>query len=166
MKHKRQLASMVIRGAGLAAMLVAAAGTAAAEQSGTWNARAVLVVLETKSMAVGDQPDHTVSITRFDGAAFNADGKPFLDKARYEVVDHSDTAGRNGGYKTFTEADGSKVFAKYTLTGGTMPDLRGTWEFIGGTGRYQGISGRGEYHVVFVSETALWDELTGEYKVP
>ena len=78
MKHKRQLASMVIRGAGLAAMLVAAAGTAAAEQSGTWNARAVLVVLETKSMAVGDQPDHTVSITRFDGAAFNADGKPFV----------------------------------------------------------------------------------------
>jgi len=52
MKYKRQLASMVIRGAGLTAMLVAAAGTAVAEQSGKWNARAVLVVLETKSDAL------------------------------------------------------------------------------------------------------------------
>src|SRR3954464_1237769 len=31
--------------------------------------------------------------------------------------------------------------------------------------RIAGITGGGEYHVVIVSDTALWDELRGEYKI-
>jgi hypothetical protein len=39
------------------------------------------------------------------------------------------------GYKTFTEADGSKVFAKYTVPQVKLPDILGTFEFTGGTGK-------------------------------
>jgi hypothetical protein len=141
----------------LALAAPAAAIPAAAEEAGQWFGRAVLVTLSSKSVKVEDRADHTVSVTEYDGAVFNADGKPFLDKARYQV---------GGGHKTFTEADGSKVFAKYVLKDAKPKEFRGTFEFTGGTGKYAGITGRGEYHVVLVSDTALWDELRGEYKIP
>ena len=150
----------------LAFAVPAGALPAAAEESGKWFGQAVLVTLTGKSVKVEDRADHAVSVTEYDGAVFNADGKPFLDKARYQVVHLADTATSSGGYKTFTETDGSKVFAKYTLKEAKLPELRGIFEFTGGTGKYAGITGRGEYHVVVVSDTALWDELHGEYKIP
>jgi hypothetical protein len=68
-----------------------------------------------------------VYVAEYDGAVYNGDGKPFLDKARYQLVAFTDTAISPGGYKFFTDADGSKVFAKYTVTEGKLPDLRGTF---------------------------------------
>jgi hypothetical protein len=50
-----------------------------------------------------------VIVSEQDGAIHNANGKSFLDKARYQVVSVVDTGLIRGGYKTFTEADGSKV---------------------------------------------------------
>jgi hypothetical protein len=150
----------------LALAVPAAAVPAVAEEAGQWFGRAVLVTLSSKSVKLEDRADHTVSVTEFDGAVFNADGKPFLDKARYQVVDLTDAGTSSGGHKTFTEADGSKVFAKYVLKDAKPREFRGTFEFTGGTGKYAGITGRGEYHVVLVSDTALWDELRGEYKIP
>jgi hypothetical protein len=77
-----------------------------------------------------------------------------------------DTGVIRGGYKTFTEADGSKVFAKYTVTEFKPPVVNGAFEFTGGTGKYQGITGNGTFHYVRVSDKAAWDELVGEYKIP
>jgi hypothetical protein len=71
--------------------------------------------------------NHTVSVTEYDGAVFNADGKPFLDKARYQVVDLTDAGASSGGYNTFTETDGSKVFAKYLLKDAKPPEFRVHW---------------------------------------
>ena len=140
---------------------------AAAEDSGHWHGLSVLVATDKKVAKVDDRADHTLYLTEYDGAVYNGDGKPFLDKARYQVVALVDTAVTpRGGYKTFTEADGSKVFAKYTVTEAKMPDVRGTFEFTGGTGKYEGITGNGTFHDVFVSDKAAWDELVGEYKIP
>jgi hypothetical protein len=150
----------------LALAVPAAAVPAAAQESGQWFGRAVLVTLSSKSVKLEHRANHTVSVTEYDGAVFNADGKPFLDKARYQVVDLTDAGASSGGYKTFTETDGSKVFAKYLLKDAKPPVFRGTFQFTGGTGKYTGITGSGEYHVVVVSDTALWDELRGEYKIP
>ena len=99
----------------LALAVPAAAVPVVAEEAGQWFGRAVLVTLSSKSVKLEDRADHTVSVTEFDGAVLNADGKPFLDKARYQVVDLTDAGTSSGGHKTFTEADGSKVFAKYLL---------------------------------------------------
>src|SRR4051794_16846293 len=154
-------------GATVALMLVMGGSLPAkAEESDQWFGRAVLVTTSTKAAKVEDRPDHTLSVAECDGVVFNGDGKPFLDKARYQIVDFTDAGATSIGYKTFTETDGSKVFAKYTLKEAKLPDLRGVFEFTGGTGKYAGITGHGEYHVVVVSDTALWDELRGEYKIP
>ena len=75
-----------------------------------------------------------------------------------------DTGVIRGGYKTFTEADGSKVFAKYNVTEFKLPEVNGTFEFTGGTGKYTGITGNGTFHYVRVSDKAAWDELVGDYK--
>jgi hypothetical protein len=93
----------------------------AAEESGHWHGLSVLVVTDQKMAKVEDRANHMVYVTEFDGAVYNADGKPFLDKARYQVVVLVDVGVTAGGYKTFTEADGSKVFLKFTVTEGKSP---------------------------------------------
>jgi hypothetical protein len=47
-----------------------------------------------------------------------------------------------------------------------LPDIRGVFEFTGGTGKYTGIAGSGEFHVGVVSDAAQWDELHGRYTIP
>ena len=101
-----------------------------------------------------------------DGVVFNDEGGSFLDIARYEVVFVADTAGMvGGGYKTFTASDG-QVFAKFTINKLTDTGGSGSWEFINGTGKYEGITGRGDFTSTNVSPTVYWDLLEGEYKIP
>ena len=57
--------------------------------------------------------------------------------------------GGDGGYKTFTAADGAYVFATYEAPRLVMPVYKGKWKFIGGTGRYAGIKGHGTLHRPF-----------------
>ena len=146
--------------------MLAAILPAAADESGHWRGLAALVVTDQKAFKVDDGTDHMVSVSEQDGAIHNADGKSFLDKARYQVVSVVDPGVIRGGYKTFTEADGSKVFAKYAVTEFKLPVVNGTFEFTGGTGKYQGITGNGKFHYVRVSDKAAWDELVGDYNIP
>jgi hypothetical protein len=137
-----------------------------AEEGGQWRGKAVLVNTQITTSQVADQEDHMLMLGDDRGLVFNEDGKAFLDKAEYRVqwmVDTSGTVG--GGYKTFTAPDG-QIFAKFTITESTDAGGAGTWEFTGGTGRYQGVSGSGTFNVTNVSETVYWDMLEGEYKIP
>jgi hypothetical protein len=147
-------------------LVLTASLPAAADESGHWRGLAALVVTDQLAAKVDDGTNHVASISEQDGAIHNADGKSFLDKARYQVVSVVDTGVIRGGYKTFTEADGSKVFAKYSVTEFKLPEVNGTFEFTGGTGKYTGITGNGTFHYVRVSDKAAWDELVGDYKIP
>jgi hypothetical protein len=148
------------------AALLTLSSPAAAQQSGHWHGVAALVSVDQKTVKLEDQPNHVVNVNEEDGAIHNADGKPFLDKARYQVLALTDSAVGGRGYKTFTEADGSKVFAKFTVTALKLPEIDGTFEFTGGTGKYIGITGNGKFHLVRVSDKAAWDELVGDYTIP
>ena len=138
-----------------------------AEEAGKWRGLAVFVTTDSKTAEIADQEGHAIFLGHDDGVVFNDNGGAFLDKARYEVVFVADTAGMvDGGYKTFTAADGSQVFARFQSTEAAPPVFKGTWEFIGGTGAYQGITGSGEYVYTSVADGVGWDTLEGEYKVP
>ena len=140
---------------------------ASAEDGGKWLGRAVLVITNEKIVKVADAADHEVSMTEFDGVVFSEGEKPFLDKARYQVVSLFDTGGLvGGGYKTFTAEDGSKVIAEFKGTGGTWPTFKGEWSFVGGTDKFKGISGHGIYTITYTSNTTAWDVLEGDYKIP
>lgn len=162
--------SVRARTAAVLAMCLAAISLSApvhAEEEGVWRGLAVLVATSGKTVNVADEGDHRLFLQEYDGLVFNDNGGAFWDKARYQVVNLTDTGGMaDGGYKTFTEGDGSQVFARYRLVNPAPPMLKGEWEFIGGTGKYKGISGRGNYTVQVVSDTVLWDLLEGDYKLP
>jgi len=76
----------------------------AAEESGHWHGLSVLVTTDQKVAKVEDRANHMIYFTEYDGAVYNGDGKPFLDKARYQVVALVDVGVTAGGYKTFTAA--------------------------------------------------------------
>ena len=151
---------------GIATLMTTTVPPAVAEESGHWHGLAALVATDQISTKPQDQPNHTVLLMDEDGAIHNADGKSFLDKARYQVVALSDSVVGGYGYKTFTEADGSKVFATFKVTKFKPPVVNGTFEFTGGTDAYTGITGKGTFHLVRVSDKAAWDELIGDYKIP
>lgn len=163
-RQKHRLAVSV--GAILALAASSLASQAAAGESGHWKARAVLVVTDGKTVKLADQPDHEAGLQEYDGVAFSIGDKPFLDNARYQIVSFFDTSGLvNGGYKTFTAEDGV-VYMQFKVTGGTWPKFTGEWTATGGTQRYKGISGNGNFTSTYVSDTALWDILEGDYKIP
>jgi hypothetical protein len=138
-----------------------------AGEGGKWRGRAVLVVTTNKAVKVADKADHEVSLTELDGLIFSEGDKPFLDKARYQVVDLEDGSGLvSGGYKTFTAGDGSQVIAQYQVTGGTWPNFNGKWSFVAGTNKYRGISGSGIFNITWTSDNTAWDVLEGDYKIP
>jgi hypothetical protein len=154
-------------GAVLALILALGVGIGAkAAETNKWHGSGVIVIIDSKAINLEGRANHKVSIANLDGAIYNAAGNSFLDKARYQVAVMQDGGVSGGGYKTFTEADGSKVFAQFMATEDKPPHVRGTFEFTGGTGKYEGISGKGVFHVVFLSETAAVDDLVGEYTVP
>ena len=155
-------------GVALSAMLVAAwTVPASAEESGHWKGKGVLVVTIQQTVKVADQSDHQLMLREFDGIIFNEGGKPFLQEARYQVVDLNDLGGMvSGGYKTFTADDGSQVFAQYKVTGGAPPTFNGEWTFVRGTQKYKGISGNGTFQITWIGDTAAWDLLEGDYKLP
>ena len=170
MRHQNRSRRALLDGSAAVSIILAAGAAgapspAAAEEAGQWFGRAALVATSSKVARVEDRPNHAVSLSEMDGIVFNGDGRPFLDKARYQVVNLFDAGESVGGYKTFTDADGSKVFARYTVTTLGRPESRGTFEFTGGTGRYQGIAGRGEFRIHWINDTTAWDELRGEYRI-
>jgi len=99
----------VAYGIGAIFLLVSGSITATAEESDQWFGRGVLVAVSSKVAKAGDRPDHSLSVAEYDGAVFNADGKPFLDKARYQIIDFTDAGVSGIGYKTFTGIGGSKA---------------------------------------------------------
>jgi hypothetical protein len=149
----------------LATLMTTTTLPAVAQESGHWHGLAVLVNTDQKVVKLQDQPNHMAFLMDEDGVVHTTEGK-FLDKARYQVTALYDSAVGGYGYKTFTEADGSKVFAKYQVTESKPPEVNGTFEFTGGTDKYTGITGKGTFHLVRVGDKAAWDELTGDYTIP
>ncbi|HET9865689.1 MAG TPA: hypothetical protein VFQ06_00245 [Nitrospira sp.] len=143
----------------LALLALLPAGWASAQEK--LSGQATLNVTETMTITVGDSPNHQMFYTRMEGT-LKAEGP--LNNARYEVVEFFDTAlANNGGYKTFTLEDGSKIFARYEVTEpGSTP--KGTIKLTGGTEKYAGISGTGSFQGKFnESFTVLEDTIEVQY---
>ncbi len=147
-------------------LLVLSPTTWAAE-AGKWRGKAVLVSTEFNSTTVVDKEGHELMLGEDNGMVFAEDGEAFLDNAQYRVQWILDTGGMvAGGYKTFTAADGGQVFEKFSITKFTDTGVEGTWEFTGGTGKYDGIAGSGDFTVTNVSDSVYSDLLEGEYSIP
>ena len=166
----RQQSKASLRMALVAAALIASPLSAVAGDKGKFEGHAVLEVTKyTEYKAMEGHPMKSVSMGEMDGLMFYNGGtvalNRMLERAHYHVVFVGDGGG--GGYclKTFTTAEGHKLFArcesKATAKGGA-----GTVTLLGGTGPFAGIKGKGKFNVVFVTDRVSWDDMEWEWETP
>jgi hypothetical protein len=169
MKYRNRLAqwNAAAIASGLLTILVslgAAPSIGWAAEKGKFRGMAVLMNVQFQEIkALEGHPGGPQMAGEMDGLVFNDNRQPFLDKAHYQVI----WSGNNTGgpcFKSFTMPDG-KVFArcdgKPTPTG-----FEGTLMLMGGTGRYAGIKGNGNFVLTTVSDRVMWDVLEWEYEIP
>jgi hypothetical protein len=88
-----------------------------------------------------EQGDHTFNTYEINGIARNDAGGPMFNLFGQRCIGlWSGPGGDDRGTCTFTDKDGDNIFAPYTGKGG-----HGTYEIAGGTGKFAGITGAGEY---------------------
>ena len=94
---------------------------------------------------------HQFFTGEFNGTVFNDAGSGFLHLASHVCPGASDIV--NGvfnanGYCVITDSDGAKAFLAWKC-GGPLPRCTGDWRFLGGTGKYTGLSGSGTFFGAF-----------------
>lgn len=79
--------------------------------------------------------------------------------------------GDHAGYYTVTTADGSTV-AKWSgkvttvmKDGNPMTTFKGKWEYVGGSGKYQSIKGKGDYNGYFTAADSYVVDWKGNYSL-
>ena len=94
-------------------------------------------------------------------AAIFAMGALHADKGVFEET----------GVMVFTPTDGDKVFATYKASGTLGKPVNGTWTYTGGTGKYAGAEGSGEFTRYPLQNAAegVWTSMNivkGNYSLP
>jgi hypothetical protein len=112
----------------------------------------------------------TVFVGMVDGVLFNNAGTGgVMHKARVNCALMNDVSqGRANARGTceIIDADGDKAFLEWKCAG-AMPACPGDQRFVGGTGKYTGISGTSKFQGNFIGNTgAGWSDWSWEYTLP
>jgi hypothetical protein len=111
--------------------------------------RRVQGTAEVTSVEVGDVPGHVVGVVVFKGLTFFADGE-IATHANPATFDLTDGSGPHRGYVVHYFDDGSTSIERYEgearlAADGKRTTVSGTFQCIGGTGRFKGLRGEGTY---------------------
>jgi hypothetical protein len=122
-------------------------GLAPAQDLGT--SRRVQGTAEVTTVEVGDVPGHIVGVVEFKGLTFFADGE-IATHANPATFDLTNGSGPHQGYVVHYFDDGSTSIERYQGEARLSADSRrttvsGTFQCIGGTGRFAGLKGEGTY---------------------
>jgi hypothetical protein len=113
--------------------------------------------------------DRTIYAGIVPGVMFNDKGKGFMHKARVDCSIYNDVNKGHAdarGTCVVTDADGDTIFVEWQCSG-KMPACPGTERFVGGTGKYEGITGNQKFQGNFIGDTgAGWSDWNGEWKLP
>jgi hypothetical protein len=111
--------------------------------------RRVQGTVEISAVEVGDAPGHVVGVVAFKGLTFFADGE-IATHSNPATFDLTDGSGPHQGYVVHHFDDGSTSIERYQgearrSADGKRTTVSGTFECIGGTGRFAGLTGQGTY---------------------
>lgn len=128
-------------------MIVFVSATKAADEKITGRVTAHFTKMET--MEVGDVPGHILGIAQQAGLMFYSTGQVAKKSATFHF-DFMKGKGPFVDYSIYTDPDGSIRFIKAVGTAGPTEDgkkfvIEGTFECIGGTGRYVDDKGTGTF---------------------
>lgn len=131
----------------IAAWLLVPATPAMAKKE-KFKSRVISQITKIHVIKVGDVEGHRIAIFQRRGLCFSEDG----EVGSYENWVTSDTIegkGTHVGYARITYEDGSTTVSKFQGTNEPLEGRRstgkGTFTYIGGTGRFEGIKGSGSY---------------------
>jgi hypothetical protein len=162
--------SRIMMGAGLALLLVSAAG-AQTKITGTQNCAKPDVVSTTDA---GDKPGHALLVEKGSctwTTGMQMAGGSSKDGSSVEFMEVWTTRAANNGTYVGTMDNGDKFFVSYHSTN-TMKDgqptgpVKGTWSYTGGTGKLKGITGKGTYTATPNADGSSVVAVEGDYTIP
>jgi hypothetical protein len=132
--------------------LVAAVGVvvpAFAQAQDLGNSRRVQGTAATSSVEVGDVPGHVVGVVEFKGLTF-FEGGEIATHSNPATFDLTNGSGPHQGYVIHYFDDGATSIERYVgearlSADGKRTTVEGTFECVGGTGRFAGLKGQGTY---------------------
>lgn len=127
----------------------------------------------TYSIEVGDRPGHVLTLQKAAckwTTPFEIAGSRIVSGDDVSTVDAYGSLLSERGYHTATMADGDNFTVRYQGTirpnkNGTAT-AQGTWTFVSGTGRLNGIKGGGKYTGTGALDGTGHINVTGSYRLP
>jgi hypothetical protein len=119
--------------------------------------------------AIPDSDGHQLGLVEVEGPQKSSD--PLWSDARITYWGSADLVAGNGpqrGYWMNRHANGETdwgTFEGKIITTGTQTSMEGTFKWAGGTGKFKGISGGGDYKGRFPSLTEVTNDWDGEYQL-
>jgi len=120
-------------------------------------------------MPLADQPNHQLGIAEVKGIQSSPD--PIWDGSEityWGITDLLEDKGTQNGYYNNVHQDGGRDYGtfegKVSTAGGVMT-VEGAFIIVGGDGKYQGITGGGNFKTVAKSETEVEATWTGAYEL-
>jgi hypothetical protein len=111
------------------------------------------------------EKDHTYGMGELAGKFFNNKGQGSLfDQADVRCFGFHDVDAKRikqGGYCVIADADGDHAYFIYEANDNNTPghEVKGTFDYTSGTGKYKGITGKNTYHVVGANwGRAIWND--------
>ena len=115
-----------------------------------YRGRHVFYMTKWEQAVVGDEEGHIIAVFERKGIHTDFDKKPFSDGWPIHHVGKIDLNVKTGkghasGCDIMTDKDGDKVIHRWEGGPGESGQWEGTVTFIGGTGKWKGIKGKGTW---------------------
>jgi hypothetical protein len=129
--------------------------------------RGVKYCTKWEQINVGDEKGHVIVLYEAVGIHSNMEGNPFGEgMLNWEagVLNISPSTGMTGnGYLTLTDRDGDKIYMNWDV----KPAGPNEWAFYKGTGKFEGIQGKGTHSTVNTADPKQWYiDWEGEVELP
>lgn len=148
---------------------------AAMAEGGNISGSMSLSYTKQEALPVAEAPGHMVLLGEVKGANKNTGSTDYMDGAAVtnrEIGRLFQGNGTHSGYITLGKNGNStialwngEVTTVMSPEGQPQTTFKGTWEYVAGTGKYDGIHGKGEYHGNFTSQTSYVVDWSGNYSV-
>jgi hypothetical protein len=145
-------------------MAILLVGNALAGERGKISSRNVYYSPTFHTLKVPDVEDHTIMLYEGKGISFTEKWGACLV---YEagIVDTIKGEGTCQGYTQYSFPDGSTTMQKWEGRLGAARN-EGTWTYIKGTGKFNGIQGKGTWKASLMSPERWYSDGVGEYTLP
>jgi hypothetical protein len=149
------------------------ATTLTAQQKIRASGKHTLAYIKENAIMVGDEEDHIISLSEFEGSNVSTGEVKFMDGALDVGMTCADIlkgTGPHHGYGNMS-LNGDVIFWSHRGTavtalsseGKPVTTIEGSFIWTKGSGKYEGIQGRGTYKGKYISKTIVIVEWEGEY---